>query len=74
MKPRFDTFKAKTLPTLELFRGVGKVVEVDASQGREDVYALVAKSLEAYTDPKLAAQRLTDHSEMLLGIRPWPKR
>jgi UMP-CMP kinase len=74
MKLRFHTFKAKTLPTLELFRSLDKVVEVDASQGREDVYALVASSLEAYTDPELAAQPLTEKSEMLLGLRPWPKR
>ena len=74
MKLRFDTFKAKTLPTLELFRNRNKVVEVDASQGREDVYALVGQSLQAYTDPELAARPLTPKSEMLLGLRPWPKR
>ena len=74
MKLRFDTYKAKTLPTLELFRSKGKVVEVDASQGREDVYALVGKSLEAYTDPELAAQPLTEESEMRLGLRPYPNR
>ncbi|MFT7167444.1 MAG: UMP-CMP kinase [Paracoccaceae bacterium] len=74
MKLRFDTFKAKTLPTLELFRSKDRVVEVDASQGREDVYALVRKSLEAYTDPQLAAQPLTEQSEMLLGLRAYPKR
>ena len=74
MKLRFDTFKAKTLPTLELFQSKNKVVEVDASQGREDVYALVKKSLEAHTDPELAAQPLTEASEMQLGLRPYPKR
>ncbi len=74
LKLRFDTFKAETLPTLELFRNAGKVVEVDASQSREAVYALVAKSLEADTDPALAAQPLTEQSEILLGLRPYPKR
>jgi UMP-CMP kinase len=74
MRLRFDTFKAKTLPTLELFKSKNKVVEVDASQGREDVYALVKRSLEAYTDPELAAQPLTERSEMQLGLRPYPKR
>jgi UMP-CMP kinase len=74
MKLRFDTFKAKTLPTLELFQGKGKVVEVDASQSREDVYALVKQSLAAHTDPVLAAQPLTPESEMQLGLRPYPKR
>jgi adenylate kinase family enzyme len=70
MKLRFDTFKAKTLPTLELFKSKGKVVEVDASRGREEVYALVKESLAAYTDPALMAQPLTESSEMLLGLRP----
>jgi len=74
MKLRFDTFKAKTLPTLDLFRSQSKVVEVDASQKREAVYALLKESLKAYTDPELAAQPLTEESEMLLGLRPYPKR
>jgi adenylate kinase family enzyme len=74
IKLRFDTFKAKTLPTLELFKSMNKVVELDASQSREAVYALVTKSLQAYTDPKLAAQPLTQESEMLLGLRPYPKK
>lgn len=74
LKLRFDTFKAKTLPTLEVFRSKGKVVEVDASHERPAVYALVAKSLEAHTDAELAAQPLTEKSEMLLGLRPWPKK
>jgi len=74
MKLRFDTFKAQTLPTLEFFRSKGKVVEVDASQGREDVYALLGQSLKAYTDPELATQPLTEASEMLLGLRPYPKK
>jgi len=74
MKLRFETYKAETLPTLELFRGKDKVVEIDASQDRESVYALVGKSLAEHTDPALAAQPLTEKSEMLLGLRPWPKR
>lgn len=74
LKLRFDTFKAETLPTLELFKSKGKVVEVDASQRREDVYALVCKELQPYTDAKLIAQPLTEKSEMLLGLRPYPKR
>jgi UMP-CMP kinase len=73
IKKRFDTFKTKTLPTLQVFRDKDKVVEVDASQGREAVYAIVCKSLEAYTDPALAAQPLTEHSEILLGLRPYPR-
>jgi adenylate kinase family enzyme len=74
IKLRFDTFKAKTLPTLELFKSKKKVVELDASQSRETVYALVTESLKAHTDPRLAAQPLTKESEMLLGLRPYPKK
>jgi UMP-CMP kinase len=74
LKLRFDTFKAKTLPTLEMFRAQDKVVEVDASQGREEVYAVVTAGLEAHTDPELAAQPLTEKSEILLGLRPYPPR
>lgn len=74
MKLRFDTFKAETLPTLELFKSHGKVVEVDASQSREEVYALVTEQLAVHTDPKLVAQPLTEKSEMLLGLRPYRKR
>jgi UMP-CMP kinase len=74
LKLRFDTFKAETLPTLELFKSLNKVVEVDASQTREQVYALVAKHLQAHTDPEFFARPLTEKSEMLLGLRPFPKK
>ena len=74
MKLRFDTFKAETLPTVDLFRKANKVVDVDASQGREDVYAVLRSHLAEHTDEALAAQPLSEKSEMLLGLRPWPKK
>jgi adenylate kinase family enzyme len=74
VKLRFDTFKAKTLPTLEVFKSLDKVAMIDASQGREEVYAVVIDKLGAHTDPELAAQPLTEHSEILLGLRPYPPR
>ncbi|MCP4504641.1 MAG: AAA family ATPase [Deltaproteobacteria bacterium] len=74
MKLRFDTFKEETLPTLELFKGKNRVAEVDASQSREAVYAVVGENLAEYTDPKLAAQPLSEKAEMLLGLRPYPKK
>lgn len=74
VKLRFDTFKAETLPTLELFEAAGKAVKVDASQSREAVYALVTQSLGEWTDEEAAAKPLTEHSERLLGLRPWPKK
>jgi adenylate kinase family enzyme len=44
MRARFDTFKAETLPTVELFRSKGKCVEIDTSQDREAVYAPRSRS------------------------------
>jgi len=74
VKLRFDTFKAKTLPTLDVFKSLDKVEMIDASQSREGVYAVVMESLGAHTDPELSAQPLTEHSEILLGLRPYPPR
>jgi len=73
VKLRFDTFAAETLPTVERFKGQNKCVEIDASQDRQAVYALVASNLAEHTDRELAAQALTEKSEMILGLRPFPK-
>jgi len=73
IKLRFDTFKAETLPTVELFKSKDKCVEVDTSLDRQAVYALVEKHLAPHTDTTLAAQPLTERAEMLLGLRPFPK-
>lgn len=73
VKLRFDTFKAETLPTVELFKGKNRCVEIDSSQDRQAVYNLVASQLGEFTDETLAAQPLTERAEILLGLRPWPK-
>jgi UMP-CMP kinase len=73
LKLRFDTFKAETLPTVEHFKGQGKCVEIDTSQDRQAVYALVRHHLADYTESDLAAQPLTERAEILLGLRPYPK-
>ena len=73
VKQRFDTFKAETLPTVELFKSKNKCVEIDTSQDRQDVYDLIVDNLAEHTDPALAAQPLTERSEILLGLRPYPK-
>ena len=73
VKLRFDTFKAETLPTVEFFRSRNKCVEVDTSQDRQAVYALVSGNLAEYTDQTLAAKPLTERAEILLGLRPYPE-
>lgn len=72
MKMRFDTFKAETLPTVEFFKRHDKCVELDSSQDRQVVYAQVVHQLREYTDLSCAAQPLTERSEILLGLRPYP--
>lgn len=74
LKRRFDTFKAETLPTVDHFRSKGKCVEIDTSQERQIVYNMVAENLSEFTDEDLAAQPLSERAEMLLGLRPYPKK
>jgi len=74
IKLRFDTYKAETLPTVELFKKQNKCVEIDTGQDRQAVYALVEKNLAEYTDKTLATKPLTERAEMLLGLRPYPKK
>ncbi|MBE0474584.1 nucleoside monophosphate kinase [Rhodoferax sp.] len=73
MKLRFDTFKAETLPTVALFKGKSKCVEIDTSQSREAVYSLLCKQLAEFTDPQRMAQPLCEKAEILLGLRPYPR-
>ena len=74
MKLRFDTFKAETLPTVEMFRGKDKCIEIDTSQKRVAVYEDVVKSLAEFTDDADSQKPLTERSEILLGLRPYPKQ
>ncbi|MDG2389087.1 MAG: nucleoside monophosphate kinase [Planctomycetaceae bacterium] len=73
LKLRFETFKAETMPTIEHFKSLDKCVEIDTSQDRQAVYALVQSSLAEYTDREIAAKPLTERAEILLGLRPYPK-
>ena len=74
IKFRFDTFKTETLPTVELFRSNGKCIEIDTSQNRQAVYDCVVKHLAEFTDPKELSNPLNERSEILLGLRPYPKK
>jgi adenylate kinase family enzyme len=74
LKQRFVTFKDETLPTVELFKSKNKCVEVDTSQDRQAVYALVGSNLAEYTEKEFTAKPLTERAEMLLGLRPYPKK
>ena len=73
MKLRFDTYKAETLPTVELFKSKGKCIEIDTSPDRPTVYKNVVNKLAEHTDEKYADQPLTERAEILLGLRPYPE-
>jgi adenylate kinase family enzyme len=73
IKLRFDTFKAETLPTVELFQKANKCVEIDSSRSRQAVFDVVASHLEEHTDADLADKPLSDRAMMLLGLKPFPK-
>jgi UMP-CMP kinase len=74
IKLRFDTFKAETLPTIEHFRSKNQCVEIDTSQDRQTVYSQIVSNLAEFTDKSFAVKPLTEKSEMLLGLRPFPKK
>jgi adenylate kinase family enzyme len=74
VKKRFETFKAETLPTVELFKSKNKCVEIDTSQDRQAVYDVVKQNLNEHTDNELSAQPLTERAEILLGLRPYPPK
>lgn len=73
IKLRFDTFKAETLPTVELFKRQDKCVDLDTSQDRKTVYSLLRNQLAQYTSPQLMTQPLSERAEILLGLKPYPK-
>jgi UMP-CMP kinase len=73
MKLRIETFKAETLPTVELFRSKDKCVEIDTSVDRQSVFKQVAEHLSEHTDKTLVDSPLSERAEILLGIRPYPK-
>lgn len=73
VKLRFDTFKAETLPIVELFKSKNLCVEIDTSQDRQTVYGLVSSNLAEHTQKPFIDQALTERAEMLLGLRPYPR-
>jgi UMP-CMP kinase len=73
MKLRFDTFKAETLPTVALFKAAGKCIEINTSQDRQAVYAVVGTSLAEYTDTQFADKPLSERAQVLLGLKCYPK-
>lgn len=74
LKLRFDTFKAETLPTVELFKSKNKCIEIDTSLDRQAVYELLRSQLAEHTEQSHASKPLTERSEILLGLRPYPKQ
>lgn len=74
IKLRFDTFKEETLPTVEYFKNKDKCIEVDASLERTAVYDILKNNLAEHTNEELSDLALTEKSQILLGLKPYPKK
>ena len=74
LRKRFNTYKTETMPVVDVFRERKLVAEIDSSPARPEVWARVKALLSPWSDAKLAAQPLSNHSECLLGLRKWPKK
>jgi UMP-CMP kinase len=75
LRLRFQTYKNETMPIVDAFRQVeGKCIEFDSSRSRVEVWKDTVLALTPFTDPLLIAAPLTEKSEMLLGLRPYPPR
>ena len=73
LKLRFDTFKAETLPTVDLFRSMKKCIDINTGVDRQTVYAEVSKHLAEHTENDMIDRPLTERAKMLLGLKPFPK-
>ena len=62
------------MPIVDLFRKKGKIVDVDSSKGRTDVWELVKSSLLPHSDSSVMIEELSDQSQCLLGLKKWPKK
>ena len=71
VRKRFNTYKNETMPIVDVFRGKGKVVDVDSSKGRMEVWEKVKVALKEGSGVE---KPLTERSECLLGLRPWPSK
>lgn len=74
MKQRFETFTVETLPIVEHFRSKGKCVDIDTSQDRQTVFALLRAQLADQTDGKSLSRPFSEEAEILLGLRPYPRK
>ena len=73
LSQRLQTFRERTLPTAEAFAEAGLRTDIDAGAERPAVFRAVAAAL-ADASPDGSEKPLGERAEMLLGLRPWPKR
>jgi len=74
LRKRFTTYKDETMPIVDVFRAATKCTELDSSTPREEVWASVKNALAPWTEATRNESALSERSEMLLGLRPYPKK
>ena len=74
LRKRFTTYKNETMPVVKTFEEKGQCIQTDSSKTREEVWTVVKEQLVPLTAPELVQKPLTEASEVLLGLKPDPKR
>ena len=74
LRKRFSTYREETLPAVEFFGRQGLLTKVDSSVSKPEVWAIVKELLAPHTVAADVTEELSERSEMVLGLRPYPPR
>ena len=74
LRKRFATYREETLPAVEKYGELGLLIKVDSSVSKPEVWAMMQTILAPYTVAADVTEALSERSEMVLGLRPYPPR
>ena len=74
LRKRFATYREETLPAVEYFGRQGLLTKVDSSVSKPEVWATMKELLAPHTVAADVTEELSERSEMVLGLRPYPPR
>ena len=73
VRKRFATYREETLPAVEYFGARGLLTKVDSSVPKPEVWA--TNWLSSLRTPcRDVTEALSERSEMVLGLRPYPRK
>ena len=74
VRKRFATYREETLPAVEYFGARGLLTKVDSSVPKPEVWATFQALLAPCTVAADVTEALSERSEMVLGLRPYPRK